>query len=89
MQGQLDAWLERRLEELTAVAPLTATRCRTLLQAAEESLQAALTATTRPFGDELIAGEIRLCLEQLGQVAGDTCNEDILDALFSRFCIGK
>jgi tRNA modification GTPase len=89
LQGQLDAWLERRLEELTAVAPLTATRCRTLLQAAEESLQAALTATTRPFGDELIAGEIRLCLEQLGQVAGDTCNEDILDALFSRFCIGK
>jgi tRNA modification GTPase len=40
-------------------------------------------------GDELVAGELRLALEELGQVAGTVANNDVLDALFSRFCIGK
>ena len=40
-------------------------------------------------GDEVVAGELRLALEELGEVAGVVVNNDILDAIFSRFCIGK
>lgn len=39
--------------------------------------------------DEYIAAELRLALDALGQVAGVVHSEDILDVVFSRFCIGK
>jgi tRNA modification GTPase len=39
--------------------------------------------------DEYIAAELRLALDGLGQVAGAVHSEDILDVVFSRFCIGK
>jgi tRNA modification GTPase len=89
LRSKLDLWLLHRIEEHAAVAPLTAVRCATLLQAALESLQAALQATVTSSGDEIISGEIRLALDALGQVAGEVYTDDILDALFSRFCIGK
>ncbi|MFM7074163.1 MAG: GTPase, partial [Planctomycetota bacterium] len=43
-----------------------------------------------PHGrDEYIAAELRLALDALGQVAGAVHSDDILDVVFSRFCIGK
>jgi len=39
--------------------------------------------------DEYIAAELRIALDALGQVAGAVHTEDILDVVFSRFCIGK
>jgi tRNA modification GTPase len=84
-----DEWLRQRNEEFAAVAPLTATRCISLLKAASESIQRASEATSHRLGDELVCGEIRLTLDHLGQVAGEVYTDDVLDALFSRFCIGK
>ena len=40
-------------------------------------------------GDELIACEIRTALLELGKVAGAVYTDDVLDRIFSRFCIGK
>ena len=40
-------------------------------------------------GDELIALEIREALEQTGRIAGRVYTDDLLDRIFSRFCIGK
>jgi tRNA modification GTPase len=33
--------------------------------------------------------EVRLALEALGHVAGTVYTDDLLDRIFSRFCIGK
>jgi tRNA modification GTPase len=71
------------------VVPMTADRCRGALVRVAESLRAALGAVQGSAGDEIVAGELRLALEDLGEVAGTVVNNDILDALFSRFCIGK
>ena len=38
---------------------------------------------------ELAATEIRLALEELGKVAGAVYTDDVLERIFSRFCIGK
>jgi tRNA modification GTPase len=54
-----------------------------------ESLGIARQAAEEGLGEEIVAGELRVALEELGQVAGTVANNDILDALFSRFCIGK
>lgn len=76
-------------EESLDVVPMTGVRCKSALFQAAESLAHARQATLDQAGDEVIAGELRLALEELGEVAGSVANNDILDALFSRFCIGK
>jgi len=32
---------------------------------------------------------VREALQSLGEITGETCTEDLLDQIFSRFCIGK
>ena len=39
--------------------------------------------------EELAAAEIRVALEELGKVVGAVYTDDVLDRIFSRFCIGK
>ena len=38
---------------------------------------------------DLIALDIRRCLYYLGEITGQITNEDQLDYIFSKFCIGK
>ena len=38
---------------------------------------------------DLLAIEIRTCLFHLGEITGEISNEDKLDFIFSKFCIGK
>ena len=67
----------------------TAVRCRDSLRMCSESLRSALSLARNQSGDELIAAELRTTLDQLGQVVGAIYTDDILDRVFSRFCIGK
>ena len=67
----------------------TAVRCRDSLQRATQSLDHALIATRANHGDELISLEIRSVLHELGTILGDVYTDDILDHIFSNFCIGK
>ena len=41
------------------------------------------------LGDELLAAEIRAALDALGSVVGAVYTDELLDGIFSRFCIGK
>ncbi len=38
---------------------------------------------------EIVSFEIREFLNEIGKITGEVSNEDIYDALFSKFCIGK
>jgi tRNA modification GTPase len=38
---------------------------------------------------DLLALDIRRCLHYLGEITGQITNEDQLDYIFSKFCIGK
>ena len=38
---------------------------------------------------DLLALDIRRCLHYLGEITGEVTNEDQLDYIFSKFCIGK
>ncbi|MFN3149917.1 tRNA modification GTPase [Bremerella sp.] len=77
--------------ELTedAMIPSSAIRC---LGAIEETLGALTTCLDGIAGyqsEELIASEIRYAISQLSEVVGAVYTDDILDVIFSRFCIGK
>ena len=75
-------------EETAAVAS-TATRCRESLRRAGIALQQAAAELNGGLGDELVAASLHAALDELGQVAGTVYTEDLLDRIFSRFCIGK
>jgi tRNA modification GTPase len=67
----------------------TVSRCHDSLRLASASLQRAGEAARQSMGNELVAAEVRVVLEELGKVVGSVYTEDILDRIFSRFCIGK
>lgn len=41
------------------------------------------------LGPEFMAGDLRDCLDALGEIVGATSRQEVLDAIFSKFCIGK
>jgi tRNA modification GTPase len=67
----------------------TAVRCGESLRLAAASLDRARGAISAGLGEELIATEVRVALNELGKVAGAVYTEDVLDRIFSRFCVGK
>ncbi len=67
----------------------TAARCRHSLQSAIENLERAQGLTAEGAGDELVTEELRGALQSLGEVTGEVSTDDVLDRIFSRFCIGK
>ena len=67
----------------------TVARCGDSLRLSQQSLRRARDVFGSQGGEELIAAEVRTTLEELGKVAGAVYTEDILDRIFSRFCIGK
>ncbi len=67
----------------------TAARCRQSLRLAAESLKRAQEIVCAGGGEELVAAEIRVALQELGKVVGAVYTDDLLDRIFSRFCIGK
>ncbi|WP_315861048.1 tRNA modification GTPase [Stieleria sp. JC731] len=67
----------------------TAARCRGSLQAAEEAIASALAYVRGEDGHEYVSSELRLAVSNLGEVTGAVYTDDILDRVFSRFCIGK
>ncbi len=71
------------------MVPGTAVRCRQSLILAAECLARARKLAGQGGGEELVAAEVRAALEELGKVAGAVYTEDVLDRIFSRFCIGK
>ncbi len=83
--------LRRRLSEqaraltTTGSAPLTRARHRAALSDAMQSLDAAAEATWA----DLRAEELRLALRSIGRVTGHVYVDDLLDTIFSQFCIGK
>ena len=84
LRAALDAEA-RRLTHQSGPAPLTRARHRAACRDALHHLRAALQTQAA----ELRAEELRLAMGAVGRVTGRVGVEDVLDVVFSRFCIGK
>ena len=72
------------------IVPSTAVRCQESLREANDALRRALALLDGALFDEvLVAAEIRVALDRIGLVVGAVHTEDLLDRIFSRFCVGK
>ncbi len=59
------------------------------LQSAYQSLDAVLNGLDSGITQDFIAMDIRHALQSLGEITGEISSDDLLDSIFSRFCIGK
>jgi len=82
------AILERTTPTETPLAP-SLSRCQGHVGRCLVHLRRAHTLVMEQDPPELLALELRETLEQLGQLTGAVYTEDLLDRIFSRFCIGK
>lgn len=64
-------------------------RHRAALARALEALAAAAMAVDSAMPPEIVAVDIELASEALGSITGTISSEEILDAIFREFCIGK
>ncbi|SDH60649.1 tRNA uridine-5-carboxymethylaminomethyl(34) synthesis GTPase MnmE [Roseospirillum parvum] len=77
-----------RYADTVVAAPVTRLRHRDALEQAASALARALGGdmATAP---ELVTEDVRLAARHLGRIAGRVDVEDVLDRIFSGFCIGK
>ena len=68
---------------------VTNIRHKDALKRALESLEQAKSSLSAKSSEEFIALDIRQALNALGEIIGETTTEDILDNIFSNFCVGK
>ncbi len=68
---------------------VTSSRHRDALQNAQENVQSAIQALEQGMTGDFLSIDLRSALKDLGTITGEITTEDILDSIFSRFCIGK
>jgi tRNA modification GTPase len=64
-------------------------RHRDALGRAAASLRDAIDGQARGMPPDLLAVDLTAALSAIGEVTGETVGDDLLAAIFSRFCIGK
>ena len=72
-----------------AAQVVTNARHRQHLAAALDAVQGARAALAGNAPGDLLALDLRAALHELGAITGQVTREDVLSAIFSRFCIGK
>jgi tRNA modification GTPase len=77
-----------RARRRPALAP-SLSRCRHHVETCLIHLRQAHAFALHEEPPELLALELRCALEQLGEMVGAVYTDDLLDRIFSRFCIGK
>lgn len=68
---------------------ITNARHYAALKEVNTSLSDIKTGLDNNIPGDLLALDIRRCLHYISEITGDISNEDILDFIFSKFCIGK
>jgi tRNA modification GTPase len=75
--------------ETESAAVVTNVRHAELLERARAKMAAGLDALAAGRSEEAVAIDLGDALEALGAITGEALTEDILSAIFRRFCVGK
>jgi tRNA modification GTPase len=68
---------------------VTSTRHKEILSQAAEHVQGTLETLSKGLPADFATIDLRAALDGLGEITGQTFTEDLLDNIFSNFCIGK
>ncbi len=88
--------LKTKLKDLALPADINEGSClvtnarhKSCLMRSKESLDRALSCLSSRGGNEIIAIELRESLSELERIVGIITTDDVLNSIFSKFCIGK
>lgn len=85
----LDTALQGRASQALEAVLLTRSRHELALRAAEASLAQVEASLRARVGAEWLAVDLRAALDSLGEIVGLTTRAEVVEQIFSRFCIGK
>ena len=68
---------------------IQSSRQKNCLDRASKALCAAVEHDSLGLGLDIVAVDVREALDALGEITGEVTTDDILDSIFSRFCVGK
>ena len=68
---------------------VTSLRHREALRRAAEHLRAASSTLNQHLPLDFVSIDLRSAYDSLGEITGETASDDLLDRIFSEFCIGK
>jgi len=86
-ERMVDVVLKDRVQAENVV--VTNARHYHALKEVHQSLQEIEMGLNQQIPGDLLALDIRRCLQYLGEITGEITNDDQLDYIFSKFCIGK
>jgi tRNA modification GTPase len=89
LQGMLGLFAGPAAGEGRETVMLADRRHRDALLQAREALSRFCTEAGQATSPEFLALELREALQALGEITGETTPEEILERIFSSFCIGK
>ena len=89
--------LKERIRELAWSGEIRSEMLEVMINSRhQDALQRARAATLRTLDElraeqtlELVALELGIAVNAIGEIVGQTTTEDLLDSIFSQFCIGK
>ena len=89
-------WLKENLvrlvlsKEVTSDSPIVSNaRHYEALKNSFDSLSAVIEGLSSGITTDFVAMDIRRALAHLGEITGEISTDDLLDTIFSKFCIGK
>lgn len=97
LTGQGIEQLKDAIKEVVWSGAITAEMLQVMINSRhQDALKRARMATERTLEAlqanrtlELVALDLRIAVSAVGEIVGQTSTEDLLDAIFSQFCIGK
>jgi tRNA modification GTPase len=81
--------LDKTQAETNESVIITNERHYSALLKAEQRLSSALESLKTGESEEFIAIDLRAAIDSIGEIVGIVTTEDILNSIFSKFCIGK
>jgi tRNA modification GTPase len=86
---EIDAIVGGDAGDLTNQVVVSRQRHRQALANALEALHSAMSGLMQHMPPEIVAMDVALAADALGSITGEVSSEDVLDAIFREFCIGK
>lgn len=85
----LDRWVEERWRVPEGRAAVVNRRQRDSLAAAGRALALAIEALEGGASEEIVLTDLYVAARSIGELTGAISHQEIIDSIFSRFCIGK
>lgn len=89
LKQQIDAVIWEKGPPARDEVLITSVRHKDALAQAIQNCYAVMEGLTANASPEFVSLDMRACLQNLGRIIGTDITDDILSAIFSKFCIGK